>query len=387
MHSGLSIGRPLARYAAAAVFLWVSALSTTLADPTPAVAPAKVSSKQGSEGGPVSSKPADVKEDFLLPGRGSPGVPGIDIPPPQGTQPNQRMDPRARKKLMEEADRRRNWIFDEKNAGGSRDKSKGTAAERKKNSEEKPIEFESSRQRSLMEKRVAGEDESSKKEQASREDRQAKDRKRVDPSKQNRGETDSDPDADLKEDKESLRNSKTGIDRDNRPFQQAVFSDPFTAGRAAPEENARTAFGGGGGPGANASGSPRTGPDPVSSRVQSDRMELILNRSATPASSRSELGQLGDFGGSRPNHTQQFNELLGGSDSGGGKPGLLDSAKAPAASKAFGTGPGSVFGGVGSGPSPSSLPSSSFTAPAAPRPAALSIKPQPGVLPFPSRTF
>ena len=383
MHSGLSIGRPLTRYAAAVAFLWVTALSTALADPPQTVAPAKVSSKQGSEGGPASSKPVDVKEEFLLPGQGSSGAPGIDIPPPQGTQPNQRMDPRARKKLMEEADRRRNWVFDDKNSGGPGGKSKGAAADRKKESEPKPVEFESSRQRSLMEKRVAGEDENSKKEQANREDRQAKDRKRSDPSKQNQGEADSDPDADLKDDKESLRNSKAGIDRDNRPFQQAVFSDPFTAGRAEPEANARTAFGSG----ANASGSPRSGSDPVSPRVQADRMESILNRSGTPATSRSESGLAGDFGGSRPNHAVQFNDLLVGSDSGGGKPGLLDSAKAPAASKAFGSGPGSVFGGVGSGPSPSSLPGSSFTAPSAARPSAPLVKPQPGVLPFPSRTF
>ena len=385
MHPGLPIGRLLARHAAAAAFLWGCVLSTALADSTPVVAPAKVSSKQGSEGGPVSSKPADIKEDSLLPSSGSSGVPGIDIPPPQGTQPNQRMDPRARKKLMEEADRRRNWIFDDKNNGASGDKSKGTAAERKKDSEPKPVEFESSRQRSLMEKRVAGEDENSKKEQASREERQSKDRKRVDPSKQNRDDTDSDPDADLKDDKESLRNSRTGIDRDNRPFQQAVFSDPFTAGRAEPEENARTAFGGGNG--ANASGSPRSGSDPVASRVQSDRMESILNRSGTAATSRSDPGLTADFGVFRPNHAQQFNDLLVGSDSGGGKLGLLDTGKAPAASKAFGSGPGSVFGGVSSGPSPSSLPGSSFTAPSAPRPAAPLIKPQPGVLPFPSRSF
>lgn len=382
MHSGLSIGRPLTRHAAAVAFLWVTALSTALAAPPQTVAPAKVSSKQGSDGGPVSSKPADVKEEFLLPGQGSSGAPGIDIPPPQSTQPNQRMDPRARKKLMEEADRRRNWVFDDKNSGGAGGKSKGSAADRKKDSEPKPVEFESSRQRSLLEKRVAGEDENSKKEQANREERQTKDRKRADPSKQNQGEADSDPDADLKDDKESLRNSKAGIDRDNRPFQQAVFSDPFTAGRAEPDANARTAFGSG----ANASGSPRSGSDPVSPRVQADRMESILNRSGTPATSRSESGLAVDFGGSRPNHVVQFNDLLVGPDS-GGKPGLLDSAKAPAASRAFGSGPGSVFGGVGSGPSPSSLPGSSFTAPSAVRPSAPLAKPQPGVLPFPSRAF
>ena len=383
MHSGLSNGRPLARCAAVAAFAWVAVTTTSLADQDTPVAPAKVSSKKGSESGPASSKPTDVKEDFLLPGRGSSGAPTLDIPPPQGLQPNQKLDPRMRRKLMEEADRRRNWMFDDKNTGGSGERSKGTAADRKKGSEAKPVEFESSRQRTLMEKRVAGDDEGSKKEQANRDERQSKDRQRADPSKQGHADADSDPDSDLKDDKESLTRTKSGVDRDNRPFQQAVFSDPFTAGRTATEDAGRTPFGGGG---AGTIGGIRSGNDPVASRIQSDRMDSILRPGSQPAS-RSDSGILGELGGPRPTHTQQFNDLLGGSDSGSSKAGLLDSGKSPAASRAFGAAQGSVFSGTGSGPSPASLPGSAFSAPAAARPTAPLLKPQPGVLPLPSRTF
>ena len=383
MHSGLSIGRPLARSAAVAAFAWVAATTTGLADKDTPVAPAKVSSKQGSEGGPASSKPTEVKEESLLPGRGSSGAPAIDIPPPQGLQPNQKLDPRMRKKLMEEADRRRNWMFDDKNTGAASDRSKGNIADRRKGAETKSVEFESSRQRTLMEKRVAGDDEGSKKEQASRDERQSKDRQRADPTKQGRADSESDPDADLKDDKDSLNRTKTGVDRDNRPFQQAVFSDPFTAGRNATEETGHTPFGGSSGP----AGGVKSGTDPVSARIQSDRIDSLLGRPGGQTASRSESGIFGDLGAPRSNHAQQFNDLLGGADSGSAKSGLLDSSKAPAASKAFGSGPGSVFGASSSSPTPSSLPGSTFSAPAAARPTVPLAKPQPGVLPFPSRTF
>lgn len=284
---------------------------------------------------------------------------------------------------MEEADRRRNWMFDDKNTGAASDRSKGNIADRKKGQDSKPVEFESSRQRTLMEKRVAGDDEGSKKEQASRDERQSKDRQRADPSKQGHADADSDPDADLKDDKDSLTRTKTSVERDTRPFQQAVFSDPFTAGQTAPEESGRTPFGGRSGP----AGGVKPANDPVAARIQSERIDALLNRPGAQPASRSDSGFLGEVGGPRANHAKQFEELLGSSDSGSARSGLLDSSKASAASKAFGSGPGSVFGTGGNTPVPSSLPGSAFSAPAPARPTVPLSKPQPGVLPFPSRAF
>lgn len=356
--------------------------------PAPVASPAKVSSKQGSDAGAAPTKATDVRESFQLPGGGGgSSVPGIDIPPPAGLQQNQKLDPRTRRKLMEEYDRKKNWMFDDKSAANSnsKDRTKTGTAGGRKDSDSKPVEFESSRQRTLLEKRMAGDDDESRAERASKEERDAKNRRKDDPSSATRDDADQDLEVGTKRDRDSKRATATSADRENRPFQQAVFSDPFTAGRSSgAEDTSRSGIAGEAGP--------RSGSDAGAQRGPSDRVDSYLSNPNSPASSKSDGGLLEEMRASRANHSQQFKDILGGNDASSSKQSLFDSQKSSSASKAFGSPASSgVFGGVnnstGFGGNAGGVGGGAFSTPAPVRPSAPLVKPQPGVLPFPSKGF
>lgn len=397
MHHGLTFPASVLGRAAA-----LTGLAMTLAvqgDPAPAspasassapvASPAKVSSKQGSDAGAAPTKATDVRESFQLPGGGGgSSVPGIDIPPPSGLQQNQKLDPRMRRKLMEEYDRKKNWMFDDKSAANSnpKDRTKSGTSGGRKDSDSKPVEFESSRQRTLLEKRMAGDDDESRAERASKEERDAKNRRKDDPSSATREDADQDLEVGTKRDRDSKRATATSADRENRPFQQAVFSDPFTAGRSSSSDDSTSRSGVGGEAG------PRSGSDAGPQRGQSDRVDSYLSTPNSPASSKSDVGLLEEMRASRANHSQQFKEILGGNDASSSKQGLFDSQKSSSATKAFGAPASSgVFGGVnnstGFGGNSGSVSGGAFSTPAPAKASAPLVKPQPGVLPFPSKGF
>ncbi len=376
MNLGLPFSSNTLRHAAAMV--GIAAALNLAAEPADK---AKVSSKEGSEAAIAPATAPEREEGLHLPGRSSSSITGIDLPPPSTSSPGQTLDPKARRRLLQDLDRRRNWMFDDKSSGSTTkagDRAKGKSADGRKD-EDKSVEFESSRQRSLMEKRIAGEDDQSRSEKADKEEQETKDRKKSDPTRKDRDDQESDGDGDTRTagDSKKKAGSETERDRDNRPFQQAIFSDPFTPARADSEDASKSS-------GLTSTGPRNAGPDSLSSRPGSERNDGFLNRTG-PAGAKTDAGFLSDFGGPHQTHAQQFNDILGGGDNtASARSGLLDAPKA--APKPFSQGPG-AFGGIGASPSFSLPGNSAFSTPAAPRPTSPSLKPQPGILPFPPRGF
>lgn len=375
MNHGLTFSSRYRRHAAV-VAGFVAALSLA-AETAEKVEKAKVSSKEGAESAIAPATAPERDEGLHLPGRSSSGITGIDIPPPS-TSAGHTLDPKARKRLLQEMDRRRNWMFDDRSSAKTVDRAKGKAADGKKTDDNKPLEFESSRQRTLLEKRIAGDDAESRSEKADKEDRDAKDRKKSDPSRKDRDDQESDPDGDTRTGRDQRRQpgTETERDRDNRPFQQAIFSDPFTPARPDSEDSSKST-------GLTSTGPKTAGPDSTTLRPATERNDGFLSR-PSPGGSKSDYGVLGDFGSPRQTHVQQFNEILGGSDGSQARSGLLEAPKP--APKPFSQGPG-AFGGAPSAPSFSLPGGAAFSTPAAPRPTSPLVKPQPGILPFPSRRF
>ena len=239
MNLGLTFSSRYRRHAAVAMGI-VAALSLA-AETAETAKKATVSSKEGADAAITPSTAPEREEGFHLPGRSSSGITGIDIPPPS-TSSGQTLDPKARKRLLQEMDRRRNWMFDDRSSAKTGDRAKGKTVDGKKADENKPLEFESSRQRTLLEKRIAGDDAESRSEKADKEDRDAKDRKKSDPSRKDLDEQESDLDGETRTDRDQRKQpgTETERDRDNRPFQQAIFSDPFTPARADTEDSSKS---------------------------------------------------------------------------------------------------------------------------------------------------
>ena len=329
------------------------ALAATAAEKAKFSAP---TDKDGSSLAPL--KPSDTGNDFgRLFERQKTQLPGFDLPP--STEPNskQAIDPQARKRFLEQMDKKRNWMSnDGKNElrdGKGKDKDKGE------------VDLQPDRPRTLFEKNIQAEEQAA----AERSDKDKKNAKEqgLDRSDDGSGDEDGRPgDGPAKQAKDSADSAKSA-----NGFERAKFSDPFSSPFSQkPAERSGGFF--------TAPSTAKEEQPGFARPSSSERVDQMIN-GAAPAGASLSRTESGAFGASPSARAREFQSILDGNSSA--------TTRTPNAFDTPATAPRS-FAPSAAAPLPSlsagflSPASGQFTPSRAFEPA---MKPQPGVLPFPTR--
>jgi len=339
--------------------------------------------KNESSLAPLKPSETGSELDRLFGPRPKADLPGFDLPPSGSGQESRKLDAKTRKGLMEAQDKKRNWMATaqekaserkDKDAANDKDKGKG--------------EPRSDRPKSEFEKQLQAEEDLDR-------------GRRQDPTRKQQGllggrKGSSDGDLERVDDRPGSRYGKSDASiQDGGPgttssaggFGRALFSDPSSAFQAPESGEAPTGF-------LNAPSN--TDPDGFRRSASADRVDQMIGAptgAATSGPGRASPGAspgagpgagpganpYGEFGAPRTTRAQQFQAILDNTPSSASSASV---ASPVSAQKTFGSPSAATLPSLGSGlfnPAPSQVSPNRSTAPL--------MRPQPGILPLPSRGF
>jgi hypothetical protein len=331
--------------------------------------------KNESSLAPLKPSETGSELDRLFNPRSKSELPGFDLPASGSGQESPKLDAKTKRGLMEAQDKKRNWMAtaqekasERKDKDGADDKGKGKGEER------------SDRPRSEFEKQLQAEEELER-------------GRRQDPSRKQQGQPSGrkgspDDDLEMVDDRPGSRFGKTDASiKDGGPgpgpsaggFGRAIFSDPSSVFQSPASGETPTGF-------LNAPSN--TDPDGFRRSASADRVDQMIGAPAGAATSgpgraspsaSPGANPYGEFGAPRTTRAQQFQAILDNTPS--------SASAAPIANPVSAQ---KTFGSPSAAPLPS-LGSGLFTPAASPfsptRSSAPIMKPQPGILPLPSRGF
>ena len=355
-----------ARTPALLVVAGLFALTPALADKAVRANIVAPTEKNQSSLAPLKPSETGSELDRLFGPRPKTDLPGFDLPPSGNGQESQKLDAKTKRRLMEEQDKKRNWMATAQEKVSER-KDKDDANDKGKS------EARSDRPKSEFEKQLQAEEDLDR-------------GRRQDPTRKQQGGRKGSPDDDLEmvDDRPGSRFGKSDASiKDGGPgstpsaggFGRAIFSDPSSAFQSPASGETPTGF-------LNASSN--TDPDGFRRSASADRVEQMIGAptgAATSGPGRASPGSspYGEFGAPRATRAQQFQAILDNNPSSASAASI---ASPVSAQKTFGSPSPAPLPSLGSGlfnPAPSQFAPSRSTAPI--------MKPQPGILPLPSRGF
>ncbi len=348
------------------------ALTPALADKAVRANIVAPTEKNDSSLAPLKPSETGSELDRLFGPRPKTDLPGFDLPPSGNGQESPKLDAKTKRRMMEERDKKRNWMsnaqektYERKDKDDANDKGKGEArSDRPKSEFEKQLQAEEDLERG----------------------------RRQDPARKQQGGRKGSPDDDLEIDDgrtgtrlsksdASIKDGATGSTPSAGGFGRAIFSDPSTAFQSPASGETPAGF-------LNAPAN--TDPDGFRRSASADRVDQMIGAptaAATTGPGRASpsagpaAGSHGESGAPRTSRAQQFQAILDNN------PSSSSASAAPVASPlspppTFGSPSAAPRPSLGSGlfnPAPSQFAPSRSTAPI--------MKPQPGILPLPSRGF
>lgn len=376
MHWTLGSLRDARTPAVLAVLAVAGLLALTPARADKAVRANIVAPTEKNESSLAPLKPSETGSelDRLFNPRSKSELPGFDLPPSGSGHESPKLDAKTKRGLMEAQDKKRNWMAtaqekasERKDKDGADDKGKG--------------EPRSDRPKTEFEKQLQAEEDLDR-------------GRRQDPTRKQQGQPGGrkgspDDDLEMVDDRPGSRFGKsdasfkdggTGSTPSAGGFGRAIFSDPSSVFQSPASAEVPTGF-------LNAPSN--TDPDGFRRSASADRVDQMIGAPAAGAatsgpgraspSASPGANPYGEFGAPRATRAQQFQAILENTPS--------SAAAAPVASplsaqKTFGSPSASPLPSLGSGllnPAPSPFSPTRSSAPI--------MKPQPGILPLPSRGF
>ncbi len=329
--------------------------------------------KNESSLAPLKPSETGSELDRLFNPRSKADLPGFDLPPSGSGQESPKLDAKTKRGLMEAQDKKRNWMATAQEKASER-KDKDDANDKGKG------EPRSDRPKSEFEKQLQAEEDLDR-------------GRRQDPTRKQQGQPGGrkgSPDDDLErvDDRPGSRFGKgDASSKDGGPgstpsaggFGRAIFSDPSSAFQSPASGEAPTGL-------LNAPSN--TDPDGFRRSASADRVDQMIGAPtgaaasgpgrASPSASPG-ANHYGEFGAPRTTRAQQFQAILDNTPSSASAASVANPA---AAQKTFGSPSAASLPPLGSGlfnPAPSQFSPTRSTAPI--------MKPQPGILPLPSRGF
>ncbi len=349
------------------------ALTPALADKAVRANIVAPTEKNDSSLAPLKPSETGSELDRLFGPRPKTDLPGFDLPPSGSGQESQKLDAKTKRRMMEEQDKKRNWMTTAQEKASER-KDKDDANDKGKG------EPRSDRPRSEFEKQLQAEEDLDR-------------GRRQDPTRKQQGQLGGrkgspDDDLEMVDDRPGSRHGKSDASiKDGSPgstpsgggFGRAIFSDPSSVFQSPASGETPTGF-------LNAPGN--TDPDGFRRSASAERVDQMIGAptgAATSGPGRASPGAspgtspYGEFGAPRTTRAQQFQAILENNPSSASAASV---ASPVSAQKTFGSPSASPLPSLGSGlftPGPSQFAPTRSTAPI--------MRPQPGILPLPSRGF
>ncbi len=346
------------------------ALTPALADKAVRANIVAPTDKNESSLAPLKPSETGSELDRLFNPRSKANLPGFDLPPSASGQESPKLDAKTKRGLMEAQDKKRNWMAtaqekasERKDKDGADDKGKG--------------EPRSDRPKTEFEKQLQAEEDLDR-------------GRRQDPTRKQQGQHKGSADDDLEmvDDRPGSRFGKSDASiKDGGPgstpsaggFGRAIFSDPSSVFQSPASGEAPTGF-------LNAPSN--TDPDGFRRSASAERVDQMIgapNGAATSGPGRASpsaspgANPYGESGAPRTTRAQQFQAILDNTPSSASSASV---ANPVSAQKTFGSPSAAPLPSLGSGlfnPAPSQFSPTRSTAPI--------MRPQPGILPLPSRGF
>ena len=349
------------------------ALTPALADKAVRANVVAPTEKNESSLAPLKPSETGSELDRLFGTRPKADLPGFDLPPSGSGQDSPKLDAKTKRGLMEAQEKKRNWMATAQEKASER-KDKDDANDKGKG------EPRSDRPKSEFEKQLQAE------EDLDRGRRQDPTRKRQGQPGGRKGSPDDDlemvddrPGSRFGKSDASIKDGGPGTTPSGGGFGRAIFSDPSSAFQSPASGEAPTGF-------LNAPSN--TDPDGFRRSASADRVDQMIgapNGAATSGPGRASpsaspgANPYGESGAPRTTRAQQFQAILDNTPSSATTASV---ANPVSAQKAFGSPSAAPLPSLGSGlfnPAPSQFSPTRSTAPI--------MRPQPGILPLPSRGF